>query len=665
MASFCPPTSSANSPFPLYRKATEKSVSYNSSAFMKDLVRFYAKSTLQHKLISAENRKRMSMGKALAHKIGQTVTCVPVEGGVTPVRKVSGAGRGYKSTAPNRRTPNCPSATLLTTSTLSKPHQPSKMSLCREDQSTIISGQGSNLPRVKKIAPVSKAVLTPHRDIVASGKCGTTRPSSSTPAHQDNALTICGITFPGEVLQGIRIATEFEKLEAFIFDQLENGDEEHYEGVITVHESLQKGTALMENQLCWVGEYLGLLRAAVVQSRNIIPREQQTARLRCMTREGGKVERALAEGERIAHENGWAGSTAPPSPPATVLSPQKSKREAVGEDEGVLLESEQPTAKNLRRSTSFSDVNTNENLLAWDEEDLDSELDDGDSSGGEGMQGEAKVEEAVVEDAQEIGEGNAEEEDEIDEVEFSAEDRERLSTYEKSMKAGAVCFDALDSDDGDDGKTQTYAERRWAMMNVMKRESAGSEGEAGKSFVMGPTTPDTNNYLVVGSTPMDDKSSGKAKTMMKNYETAAKKGSKNAKALTTLDQSHIQRNFLPGSYAFSLAVRHTNRSEEKKDPWDSSKTIPFKAVMPTSDFQFRHICWFQFLAKFHARNIMKIPIWERKEGYVSKEAETAERNDAAAAYVETTRPLLLEMIKREMEEDRAQINYALKNYCEM
>ena len=87
--------------------------------------------------------------------------------------------------------------------------------------------------------------------------------------------------------------------------------------------------------------------------------------------------------------------------------------------------------------------------------------------------------------------------------------------------------------------------------------------------------------------------------------------------------------------------------------------------MPTSDYQFRHVSWFHFLAKFHARNIMKIPIWEKKETYVNKEAETTDRNDAAAAFVESTRPLLLKMIEREMEEDRTQINYALKNYCEM
>ena len=634
---------------------------------MKDLVRFYAKSTLQHKLISAENRKRMTLGKALAHKIGQSVTCVPVEGGVTPVSSVSGAGRGYKSGASNLPNLNCPSAGLSTTSTLCKPHQPSKMSLSKEDQSTIISGQGSNLPRVKKIAPVNKIVLTPHRDIAASGKCGTSRPSSSTPAHQDNALTICGITFPGEVLQGIKFATEFEKLEVFMFEGLENGDGERYEGVMAVHERLQKGVVLMENQRCWVGDYLGLLRAAVVEARNIIPREEQTARLRCMTREGGKVERALADGERIARESGWSSCASPPSPPVTALSPQKGKREAVGEDEEAPPQSEQPAAKNLRRSTSVSDVN-----LAWDEDEAGSELDDADSSGGGSVQGEVQVEEAVIvgegeelvleENAEENGGGDVGEEEEIDDVEFSSEDRERLSSYEKSMKAGAVCFDALDSDDGDDGKTQTYAERRWAMMTAMKK---GSGEEAGKNFIMGPTTPETNNYLVVGSTPMDDKSSGKARTMMKNYEAAAKKGSKNAKALTTLDQSHIQRNFLPGSYAFSLAVRHSNRSDEKQDPWDSSKTIPFKAVMPTSDYQFRHLSWFHFLAKFHARNIMKIPIWERKEGYVNKEAETADRNEAAATYVETTRPLLLKMIEREMEEDRNQINYALKNYCEM
>ena len=629
---------------------------------MKDLVRFYAKSTLQHKLISAENRKRMTIGKAIAHKIGQSVTCVPVESGATPVRRVSGAGRGYKSSPPNLPSLNCPSADLPRTSPLCKPHQPSTMSLSKEDQSTIISGQGSNLPRVKKIAPVNKFVLTPHRDMMTSGKCA--QPSSSTPTRQGNALTICGITFPGEVLQGIKFATEFEKLEVFMFEGLENGDKERYEGVMAVHESLQKGEALMENQLCWVGDYLGLLRAVVVDATNIIPREEQTSRLRCMTREGGKVERALADGERIARESGWSSSASPSSPPATALSPQKGKREAADEDEGGLPE---PAAKNLRRSTSVSDVN-----LAWDEEEADSELDDVDCSGGGSVQGEAQVEEAVIagereepvigEDAEENGEGDAGEEEEIDDVEFSTEDRERLSSYEKSMKAGAVCFDALDSDDGDDGKTQTYAERRWAMMTAMKK---GSGEEAGKNFIMGPTTPETNNYLVVGSTPMDDKSSGKARTMMKNYEAAAKKGSKNAKALTTLDQSHIQRNFLPGSYAFSLAIRHSNRSDEKQDPWDSSKTIPFKAVMPTSDYQFRHVSWFHFLAKFHARNIMKIPIWEKKETYVNKEAETTDRNDAAAAFVESTRPLLLKMIEREMEEDRTQINYALKNYCEM
>ena len=55
-----------------------ESVSKSHPDLMKDLKRVYGKLTLQQKLVSAENMRRMKLGRAIAHKIGGEVPCTPV-----------------------------------------------------------------------------------------------------------------------------------------------------------------------------------------------------------------------------------------------------------------------------------------------------------------------------------------------------------------------------------------------------------------------------------------------------------------------------------------------------------------------------------------------------------------------------------------------------------
>ena len=62
---------------------------------------------------------------------------------------------------------------------------------------------------------------------------------------------------------------------------------------------------------------------------------------------------------------------------------------------------------------------------------------------------------------------------------------------------------------------------------------------------------------------------------------------------------------------------------------------------------------------------MVVPMWEKKVEYKTKEEETKDRDEAALHYVETTRPMLIKLIEKEMEEDKRQVDYALRNYAEM
>ena len=69
--------------------------------------------------------------------------------------------------------------------------------------------------------------------------------------------------------------------------------------------------------------------------------------------------------------------------------------------------------------------------------------------------------------------------------------------------------------------------------------------------------------------------------------------------------------------------------------------------------------------KFHARNLLPVPLWKKAKSYKDKDEETKDRNAAASRYVQETRPKLLHLIEREMEEDHQQVEYVLRNYAEM
>ena len=505
---------------------------------MKDLARFYGKSTLQHKLISCGNKKRVKMGRTVAHKIGGHVGCVPVRRnvgrGVAAVRgRTNQTLREYKGSSAPGVSFNCPSESLPATPSPSSPSysdQHSTMSNFMENQSTIISGQGSNLPRVKKILPVNHEVLTPHRDMARVEEPGACRPASSTPVNLEGMLTISTISFPSEVAQALHLVGKFDVLETMIFERLESEEDERCSGILEVHDSLQKGVTLQDSQLPWVGGYFWLVRSALLQARDIIPADQQSPRLRCITRLGGKMERIMACCAKKASDT-WGVISAGAVPPPIHVSPEKSKQDVSKEahkQQGLAFgkvsesgptggkrdqheeeegEVSRPAPKNLRRSSSFSDVNNTE---VWS--DSESETSEGVGPMDHVFGGEKESEAVGVENVMEVDKGyeegvgeDREEDVEHEETDCSSEDREHLSTIEASMKAGTVCFDALDSDDGEDGRATSYADQRWAMVSAARRFIPDAGAEAMKSFVMGPTTPDTNNYLVVGSTPMVDK----------------------------------------------------------------------------------------------------------------------------------------------------------------
>lgn len=62
---------------------------------------------------------------------------------------------------------------------------------------------------------------------------------------------------------------------------------------------------------------------------------------------------------------------------------------------------------------------------------------------------------------------------------------------------------------------------------------------------------------------------------------------------------------------------------------------------------------------------MPTPIWQKQTSYTSKDEEVKHRNEAASKYVGDMRHKLLDLIDREMDEDKSQVEYALKNYAEM
>ena len=94
-----------------------ESVSSRHPDLMKDLKRVYSKLTLQQKLVSVENMKRMNVGRAIAHKVGGQVPCVPVGRAVNRGAEIVAevAAGGYKtSPAPPATTTTAPTPLACT-----------------------------------------------------------------------------------------------------------------------------------------------------------------------------------------------------------------------------------------------------------------------------------------------------------------------------------------------------------------------------------------------------------------------------------------------------------------------------------------------------------------------------------------------------------------------
>ena len=577
---------------------------------MKDLKRVYSKLTLQQKLVSAENMRRMNVGRAIAHKIGGQVPCVPVERAVNRGAEIVAevAARGYKtSPTPPATTTTAPA--LLACTLQSSTKQLQKVDMASRDQSTIISGNGSHFPGVPKnpsrtemvgVTPGSSTASTP---VPASGS------SMTSPSEIARSLTICGLELSSEVCHAIGLICQFDKLETGLLDKADHYNEDVLVGIMDINDYIRDGTTESVLTLSSLAEYLALVRSTLLSAKELMPRGDLSAKLRCAAREGGKVEKALIEGERLARTASVGSATPaavvntplPAAPPAaaTSLTPlvglsaapaavsltssSASKREFKGDENEVGGES-QP--KVLRRSVSpapessgGSSLDSTEEFPTW------------------GFEGGADLpeEEGENEESLESGEiGTKEEEEEEDGEEEESFNRQeyhtRIDSHTKGMKAASINFDLLESDSEEDQKL-TYAERRWAMMHIMEKETDGSVVEGYKSFVIGPTTPDSLNYLVVGCTPLDDKSVNKAIKDQASFSAATAKGNKKSKALTNFTRTSLQSTFAPGSYAFSSAVRHERRENEKVNPWNTSATVPFKSVFATSDRQFRHIVW--------------------------------------------------------------------------
>ena len=597
MESFCPPSSSQNSSIPLYRMSKGDSVSSRHPDIMKDLKRVYGKLTLQQKLVSVENMKRMSVGKAIAHKIGGKVPCTPVQRAVNRGAGfvAGGAERDKNPPPPAPITTTAPAPLARTLQSCTKQSQ--EVYMDSRDQSTIISGHGSHVPGVSKNPPMG----------VAGGSSTASTPASASPSpimppsEIGRSLTICGLQLSSEVCHAIDLICQFDKLETSLLDKAEHFDEDVLVGIMDVNDYVRDGTSDCVLTMASLAEYLALVRTTLLSAKELIPRENLSVKLRCAAREGGKVEKALIEGERLARTSS-VGSAAPaaaavsipasaPAPAPALTTPSASKREFKDDENEVGGES-QP--KVLRRSLSpppvssaGSSLDSTEEFPTW-----------GFESGAD-LPEDVGEKEKSLEEGGERGTKEEEEDEEVGEEEESFNKQEyhsRIDSHTKGMKAASINFDLLESDTEED-KRMTYAERRWAMMHVMEKELEGSVVEGYKSFVIGPTTPDTLNYLVVGCTPLDDKSVGKAIKDQASFSAATARGNKKSKALTNFTRSSLQSTFAPGSYAFSSAVRHERREHEKVNPWNTSITVPFKNVFATSDRQFRHIVWAQMLGE--------------------------------------------------------------------
>ena len=597
MESFCPPSSSQNSSIPLYRMSRGDSVSSRHPDLMKDLKRVYGKLTLQQKLVSAENMKRMSVGKAIAHKIGGNVPCTPVQPAVNRAAGFVAGGAGGDKTppAPAAITTTAPAPLVHTLQSCTKQIQ--KTDMASRDQSTIISGHGSHVPGVSKNPPMTGMVGVTGGSSTASTPASASPSPIMPPSEIGRSLTICGLKLSSEVCHAIDLICQFDKLETTLLDEAEHFDEDVLVGIMDVNDYVRDGTTECVLTMSSLAEYLALVRTTLLSAKELIPRESLSVKLRCAAREGGKVEKALIEGERLARASSVAPTTtaaaaaaavnipaSTPAPAPALTTPSASKREFKDDENEVGGES-QP--KVLRRSLSpppvssaGSSLDSTEEFPTW-----------GFESGADLPEEEGEREKVLEEGGERGAKEEGEDEEDAEEESFDKQEyHSRIDSHTKGMKAASINFDLLESDSEED-KRMTYAERRWAMMHVMEQEMDSSVVEGYKSFVIGPTTPDTLNYLVVGCTPLDDKSVSRAIKDQASFSAATARGNKKSKALTNFTRSSLQSTFAPGSYAFSSAVRHEKKENEKVNPWNTSTTVPFKSVFATSDRQFRHVIW--------------------------------------------------------------------------
>ena len=554
-----------------------ESVSKSHPDLMKDLKRVYGKLTLQQKLVSAENMRRMKLGRAIAHKIGGEVPCTPVLSAVRGgAGSLTGEVAGYKAPA-LRGGALTPPTTLLPSAHSQSTKRPKKSNMAGRDASTIISGNGSNVPGIQEESPMTgRQTLLP-----ASSKASTPSTSSGAPVEPNTSLNLCGMELSNEVCLAVSLICDFDKLETALFDRAENEhqDEEVFGGIMDVHEVVQGGKPTCALSPSALAEYLGLVRMTLLSAKEILPRDSLSVKLRCAGREGGKVEKGLIEAERLAR-----------AAAVTEVTPVSASKRSLGEDEKDFTAANVP--KIMRRSSSpspaaseGSSLDTTEEFPTWNLEGDEVRLEEGASK-------EESVEEVGSKEEGEDGDDDGEEEEPFNKQEY----HDRMDSHTRGMKAASINFEELESD-SEEEKKMTHAERRWAMMYAGERDGDVSAVEGYKSFVLGPTTPDTLNYLVVGCTPLDDKSVAKAIKDQASFSAAAAKGKRKSKALANFTRGSLQSTFAPGSYAFSSAIRHERKENEKTNPWDASKTVPFKSVFATSDRQFRHIVWANLMGR--------------------------------------------------------------------
>lgn len=566
--------------------ASGESICSRQSNLMKDLKRVYGKLTLQQKLVSAENVKRMRMGKTVAHKIGAAVPCVPVAPRAVKSSVGISGGAGaftYKMVGGHSTDPTSSPAPPAEGSQVSSK---AKTSMSVKNQSAIISGQGTHLPRVQKDVNMGG------KKGVSTGSSSSSTPSSSSlpTSGSGSPVLICGLELPAEVHQAVTMVGDTPQLESCFFARVEQYEPEVCANIIDVHESIQ-GRGASASHPSAVAEYLAVIRMSLLSANQVIPRADQSMKLRFAVREGGKIEKALIEGERLAREAGQSHL-----PPATSSKRELNEDENAGESEAAIL----PQTKALRRSTSNTSMIAMETggFPLWEEEEIDS-----------GVETVREVDVMKDEDSEESREVDEEEEEGLAEVDsgseaFNKEDYHAgMESHTRGMRAASVNFDMLESDSEDD-KKMTHAERRWAMMKVGATGTSDSgDVEGYKSFIMGPTTPDTQHYLVIGCKPLDDKSVKEAVNQQKNFAAALQKGDKKSKHLSSFNRTALQKSFAPGSYAFSSAIRHEKRENEKTNPWNTSITVPFKTVFATSDRQFRHLVWAQMMGENNSKPV--------------------------------------------------------------